>query len=180
MDLLSQTCCSRHVGFSVEGSGQKVTFLPPNLTPIHISEVRTTRFLCQLACPLSSAWKVWVRFVQQSWRNCRWRTSAGYRSKGGYKLANVSRARLGRFLCGFHRPVQNLSGQNKTALLFFKNSSFGRHVACSVGGSRQKVTFCTQPDPLQILEVWPRVFYSSSSAVSVESLVEIWFGWNWR
>jgi len=50
----------------------------------------------------------------------------------------------GRFLCDFYHPVHNLTGQNQTALLFKKKSSFGRYVGFCVGGSRdsrQNVTF---------------------------------------
>jgi len=41
-------------------------------------------------------------------------------------------------------------------------------------GPAKKWHFCPhQPDPLNILKVWPHVFYSSPSAVCTESLVEI-------
>jgi len=123
---------------------------------------------------LPPAWKVWLRSIQQSKRNRRWTTSATHRSEGEYKLANISQAWFGRILCCLHHPVQNLSCQNERVLLFRKIHSFGHHDKFSVGGFRQTVTFFDpQLNPLQISEVWQRVFYSISSAVCVESLVKI-------
>jgi len=175
-----------------------MTFLTPNLTPLHISEVWITCLLFQTICCLPSAWKVWLRLVRQSWRNRQWRTNPGRINSVpdgvncikigqamsekcwrvcthprtcvvelfaqvkwivvGFvlkqKLANVSRARLVRFLCGFHHPVRNLFGQNQAALLCWKILSFGRHVRFSMGGSYQKVTFL-RADHLHISDVWP-------------------------
>jgi len=64
--------------------------------------------------------------------------------QGGYKLANVSRH--GRFLNGFHHPLQNLFGHNKTALL----PSFGHHVGFSVGWSTPVTFLLPNLTPLQI------------------------------
>jgi len=41
----------------------------------------------------------------------------------------------------FYHPIQNLCGQNQTALFFRKIPLFSRQVGCSVGRSTPKVTF---------------------------------------
>jgi len=59
-----------------------------------------------------------------------------------------------------------------SVVFFWKISSFGRYVGFYMGRSTPKVTFFI-PNlySLQISVVWPKIFYSSLSAVCVESLV---------
>jgi len=104
-------------------------------------------------------------------KNRPWRTSAAHSSDGGYKLVNVSQAWLGRFLCGFHHLVQNLSGQNQTTLLVSNIPLFDRYAGCIVGQSTPTVT-CLLLNLIPNRFQKPYIFYSSPSAVRVE------FGWD--
>ena len=170
--IFRRTYRQRHAFYAIlnlvwECPTKKWHFAPQPDTP---TDFRSLNHMFFIPAHLPSAWNVWS--VQLCWRNRRWRASAGHRFEGGYKLANVSRASFGRFLCGFHHPVQNLSGQNQTALLF-KFPRLAAMLYLLWAGPPQNRHFCFPTWLLQISDVWPHVVYSSPSAVCAKSLVEI-------
>jgi len=120
------------------GSDEIMIFLP-HLTLLQNSEVWTTRFLFQPICRLPG------KFVWDSFSSLGEIAGEGRAPHTGSRVGTNSPAFLlgmaWPILCCIYHPVQNLSGQDKIALLFWKIFSFGRHFGCRVGRSTPKVSF---------------------------------------